>query len=573
MVYVESRLPAPPSPAAVRLAEARRQVLIILLDGLAFTMFFPLFSAAELSIMLAVNRKFRDVIESYRRSAHDIDKLLLMFFTLVEIQRFRELQSFDGFLISGSIALQYFARVVWPDSDLDIYCYPKHFARLVRLLGAFGYDYIPDAGQTLDLHAFVKVIQEGVGDLLHYDSRQSISAVLSFTRVTNGVSKKVQVVVCQRSPMEAILKFHSTVVMNFIGPTHAVCLYPYSTLHLLQSIRLLPDRKASAALAKANELIRDRAVGDRATWILALRGTGIPFDPNFLFLKWHLAHSWSHESESCGIVRIVFLVGGRCSWKRPITFATACGHLRLHGHTFSDICSLCAQETVGYARVADIYHIVHQSVETAPSPDGSDIDRFVVDYLYKVFSRLPGSFGAFSEAVMPDAFVAMSAYAQIRSVLHYFRADPKVVISFHYEQPFVVTNLHVHVPVPSDIVSDAVALLKCSNVRRPRVASGLTFKVVLANSRTINLDYDHHLMPRMKSRNPGVRAGDLPMSRYLIMIDQFIDSVIHGIPERSVDVGEVVPTTEAREALKSCLHAFYYLFNSGIKVLWSWTAL
>lgn len=55
------------------------------------------------------------------KRAFNLDKLLSRFFSPPEILRFRELQCSTGMLISGSTALKFFERVVYPDSDLDLY--------------------------------------------------------------------------------------------------------------------------------------------------------------------------------------------------------------------------------------------------------------------------------------------------------------------------------------------------------------------------------------------------------------------------------------------------------------------
>ncbi|KAL0572832.1 hypothetical protein V5O48_009132 [Marasmius crinis-equi] len=578
MCYVQIRIPDEPSPSMIRQSKTTTMVLDTLLQVVAFDMFLPLFTAAELSRMLRVSRRFNHTIGVYRRNLHDIDKLLLMFFTLLEIRLFRNLQAHDRFLISGSIALQYFAGVVWPDSDLDIYCYPRKFARLARLLRRIGYEYTGRPGSSADLSIAIQNIRDGTQTFHVYGQTHAVMAVLTFKRMVGGCLKKVQLIICKNSPMEAILNFHSTVVMNFIAPTHAVCLYPYSTLHLFEAIRLVPTEAAATAfkkyaergwdllgcssalcgLRRANEIASSRAVGDRATWIIALRGIGVPQDPQALYLKWLFAHSWSHVKGAVrGVVRVVAHVGGRCTWDWPLTFATVCQHLRLHGPVAPEECGVCRQERIN---AEDLYELVHKSVESCPGVGETEVDRIAADFLYTCFSNMP-FFGPIDREILPDAVVAMTAFTQIKAVLYYLRSESRITVAFHLgQQPFVITNLHIFVNASLGTMSKTVALIKSSSTRRPKAASGLSFKLVFTNGRTVSLSTDF-IMPKPDLYSSASGANDRATAEDIQTIHAFVKETVLRVPRRFVAIGEIVPVAEAIRELTNCLEGLFNLLR------------
>ncbi|KAL0580142.1 hypothetical protein V5O48_001852 [Marasmius crinis-equi] len=276
--------------------------------------------------MLTVSRRFYHSINAFRRTLHDIDKLLLRFFTLGEIRTFRNIQACDGCLISGSLALQYFAGVVWADSDMDIYCYPESFTRLVHFLLRIGYDYSKE-GRMAELQAAIKNIQQGVGTFAPYTQRaDAILGVLSFTRLRNGSTRKIQIVAVR------LLSAHE-------APS---AFKKYSE----RGWQVVGSASALSGLRRAGEFVRDRAVGDSATWIIELRGVGMTLDSDSIHLKWLLAHSWSHLKTTRGLVRVGAEVGGRCSWRWPLTFAAGCQHLRLHGPDLKEDCDICEHALV-----------------------------------------------------------------------------------------------------------------------------------------------------------------------------------------------------------------------------------
>ncbi|GJE97285.1 hypothetical protein PsYK624_135010 [Phanerochaete sordida] len=157
-----------------------------------------------------------------------------------------------------------------------------------------------------------------------YGNLSSISAVYSFTRRVvegdgTGKEVEVEVIVVYNSPMEAILTFHSTAVLNIISYSHAYSLYPRVTFENRLMLLLLPDRRIRPAVKEkykdrgytllrhvpmllptltgdgtgdvvARQRARDRSVarcflaglrwiGDRHSWVLPLRADGAALLP------------------------------------------------------------------------------------------------------------------------------------------------------------------------------------------------------------------------------------------------------------------------------------------------------
>ncbi|RYP32147.1 hypothetical protein DL767_005383 [Monosporascus sp. MG133] len=182
-------------------------------------------------------------------------------------------------LISGSFALQFFERVVWPDSDLDI------------------------------------MIQEGVGleemkgflidkERYRLDSETGTTCQTYLAEPTgagsNQVSeRKVQLVVTSGPPLQAILRgYYTTAVINFISWNKAYSIFPRATFLLHETVPLKPvsDFYGSSHVkwSKRGWRLRteavytsgadneqplgylgrngDRRIGDRDTWMIRLNG-------------------------------------------------------------------------------------------------------------------------------------------------------------------------------------------------------------------------------------------------------------------------------------------------------------
>ncbi|KAJ7177566.1 hypothetical protein C8R43DRAFT_872504 [Mycena crocata] len=249
----------------------------------------------------------REVYVLIHRTCFNVNSVLAPFFgSTSEVERFRRVQAVSGTLVSGSVALQYLNRLAWPESDLDLYI-ERHFSRLpADFLLTNGYTYRPRPRQNGNVHA-----------QLEYAAREwpaaymgrGIADVLDFERG----DKKVQLIIAQASPMEIVLAFHSTPVMNILTHELAYALFPRSTFETMEALiietaglgQTLGRAKyvargwqmiADGSLSDKSELaIRQvRHVGDTFTWTL-------PLAPSFPSLSDHpplsVINSWQLDCD------------------------------------------------------------------------------------------------------------------------------------------------------------------------------------------------------------------------------------------------------------------------------------
>ncbi|KAI0765134.1 hypothetical protein C8Q74DRAFT_1031334 [Fomes fomentarius] len=152
-------------------------------------------------------------------------------------------------IISGSFALQFLDRTYYPGSDLDLYVHPDDSILEICLwLEQEGYVYVPASRQNPMLRVEIAHIRtsphtdvEHADVLTQYDT-SSVRGILYFERSSPQDPcdiRKVQVMVSHNSPMEAILCFHSTCVMNIVTYNAVYSLYPYATFEERTSLVVL----------------------------------------------------------------------------------------------------------------------------------------------------------------------------------------------------------------------------------------------------------------------------------------------------------------------------------------------
>ncbi|THH12762.1 hypothetical protein EUX98_g9790 [Antrodiella citrinella] len=110
-------------------------------------------------------------------------------------------------LISGSFALQFFAGILYPDSDLDLYVEHLFAQQVVDFLLTDGYRFQPTAAQ-LGLQETLKVTQFASPEPYGTSDIEGIGGVLTFKK-DNGQTVQL-IVTCQgKTAIEVILNFHS----------------------------------------------------------------------------------------------------------------------------------------------------------------------------------------------------------------------------------------------------------------------------------------------------------------------------------------------------------------------------
>ncbi|EEB91585.1 hypothetical protein MPER_10033, partial [Moniliophthora perniciosa FA553] len=218
-----------------------------------------------------VSRAAYTAVQEFYRSALRIENILRPYFSLEDIRRFRILQYTYGILISGSTALSFFERLPYPESDLDLYVNVKYCSILADFLISAGYDFSPHISQHKQQpFRLQRAIEEAIerfeepvtnpplANVGMQIPRYSIAGMLDVFTFIRDDGKKVELIVCESSPMKVILGYHSTVVMNVIGYSHAISLYPKSTFRDRVNLRNGRRRQQEAKAASARKKYENR---------------------------------------------------------------------------------------------------------------------------------------------------------------------------------------------------------------------------------------------------------------------------------------------------------------------------
>ena len=177
-------------------------------------------SPLEIVLFSRTCRIALDVVQNhYIPAAFSINRILSRYFT--EPLAFRAVQARTGTLISGSTALQFFTRTVYPNSDLDLYISTQHVFDLIQWLVERGYTFVPGANQAQTWQEAVKTAERRASapqlhDPIPEEEDQWICLVLNLMKTSsNGASEetsqlKVQCTVVRDDPIRAILALHSS---------------------------------------------------------------------------------------------------------------------------------------------------------------------------------------------------------------------------------------------------------------------------------------------------------------------------------------------------------------------------
>ncbi|KAK7028455.1 hypothetical protein R3P38DRAFT_927432 [Favolaschia claudopus] len=188
---------------------------------------FSLLDTRELVRLMSTSRRIRSLTHEI---CFDISRLLRRFFGSREnVEQFRRMQQQTGTIISGSMGLQFFNRLTWEDSDLDLYVGRAMASLAAVFILENGYTFKAKENQELSISLQLPLSVNG--QRMSYLGR-GIADVFDFHKG----EQKIQLIVAVTSPMEITLNFHSTCVMNFITHSTAFSLYPWHTFVLQKAL-------------------------------------------------------------------------------------------------------------------------------------------------------------------------------------------------------------------------------------------------------------------------------------------------------------------------------------------------
>ncbi|KAF9474978.1 hypothetical protein BDN70DRAFT_841545 [Pholiota conissans] len=173
-------------------------------------------------------------VQDYILRSFQINKLLGRYFTPEEVDHFRRLQATTGMIISGSTALQFLNRVEYPGSDLDAYVVHAFRQEIAKWLLDVGYTYVPRRKhKTFEDDILWEPEEEEYDDIMHSELMETgvgyLAAQCVFTFKKEDPPRKIQMITSLHSPLDRVLNFHSTCVMNVITHDTAYAFFPKGT--------------------------------------------------------------------------------------------------------------------------------------------------------------------------------------------------------------------------------------------------------------------------------------------------------------------------------------------------------
>ncbi|KAK0430598.1 hypothetical protein EV421DRAFT_1669929, partial [Armillaria borealis] len=162
-----------------------------------------------------------------------------------DVEAFRELQRRTGLLISGSVALSLFERVWYRNTDIDLYVASDQWKPVTYFMLRSGYRLVSVDSKLVvytDPYECVWGTMSGLyGDHRyewesHHYSGYHLPGITTIVDFIDDAGQQAQIIFAVYSPLDIVLGFHSTVVMNVISHSGAVSLYPYSTFVLRRAI-------------------------------------------------------------------------------------------------------------------------------------------------------------------------------------------------------------------------------------------------------------------------------------------------------------------------------------------------
>ncbi|KAJ4472851.1 hypothetical protein C8J55DRAFT_563092 [Lentinula edodes] len=236
--------------------ESSRQLPLELLDNIRDNL-----TPVGLDSLSRTSHDFREATRVYKDRVLSVKSAYRgIFDDNTELGDFQDLQGRCGLLVSGSTALSFFNHCSYA-GDLDTYCQFERSMMVGEWFLSHGFAFAPSFGQANDYFVDVERVRtlrrdtpQAVALQVDSDIREyklnNIAVVWNFKRRL----LKAQLMATIGSPLETILSFHSTCVMNIFTHRSAYCLFPQLTLEekktMLINIQLPLTEVQANALSK-----------------------------------------------------------------------------------------------------------------------------------------------------------------------------------------------------------------------------------------------------------------------------------------------------------------------------------
>ncbi|KAJ3764368.1 hypothetical protein EV360DRAFT_31619 [Lentinula raphanica] len=257
----------------------------------------------ELDLLSETCSTALDAVRRFRASAMKVENVLLRFFKdIEEIGVFQYMQGTTGTIISGSVALQFFKRTTYEDSDLDTYCLVSKCLEMGEWYEHIGYMFKPAVTQEATYKEdYERVIKsEGAsrrnmgtneGDDIRGATQYRSIDIAEVWNFERSDGRRIQLVATRILPEATVLGFHSTCVMNIITHRAAYSLFPRTTFKRKTTILVNARGRLLQRYERAVQKYRHRGfvvktrtphewivedefgfavprwIGDRSTWV------------------------------------------------------------------------------------------------------------------------------------------------------------------------------------------------------------------------------------------------------------------------------------------------------------------
>ncbi|KAH8801895.1 hypothetical protein DL96DRAFT_1823440 [Flagelloscypha sp. PMI_526] len=257
-----------------------------------------------------------------------------------QIVELRRIQAVTNFVVSGSAAVQFFERVDYPNSDLDLYVEERHRSGLILFIEQSGYELKVVSSKSTCISAAslpqsnCKKINDEEQNAYSWDGRNAAVA-LSFEKKSSfGQPQKIQVIASANNVVTNILSFHSTVVMNIITYHVAIAFFPVSSFHRHQTLVTASNSQVDVYLEKYStrgwQVIRpvpgsnnnlhqeckkgvSRWTNDRWCWTVPLSPVDECESPIALETAWVVAQRFDSEDVAFAEMRSIWPIGKETS--------------------------------------------------------------------------------------------------------------------------------------------------------------------------------------------------------------------------------------------------------------------
>ncbi|KAK7051110.1 hypothetical protein VNI00_005222 [Paramarasmius palmivorus] len=212
---------------------------------------------SDIEVFRKVSSSTRSQVQCYDRVVFGENSIYGAFFTSPEdILKFRIEQAATGAIVSGSVIVKVLSRLRFKPADLDVFVKGCHALRVGNVLVLLGFKFAPLAAvrdgnrlrsveQSPDFAAAVETelrsCNPNTGTVEDRYENTTIAGVFNFEREGGA---RIQIVATRGEPVETILGFHSTAVMNIATATQVISLYPRTTFVHHKSLFLRPPNQA-----------------------------------------------------------------------------------------------------------------------------------------------------------------------------------------------------------------------------------------------------------------------------------------------------------------------------------------